>query len=59
MEFFSHFSFMGENYLSLSGEVFNIWTKDGVGNRVVDLENDELIINTFLFILSYLYWSLH
>jgi hypothetical protein len=50
---------MGENYLSLSGEVFNIWTKDGVGNRVVDLENDELIINTFLFILSYLYWSLH
>ena len=29
--------------LSLSSEVFNIWTKDGVGDRVVDLETDELI----------------
>ena len=29
--------------LSLSSEAFNIWTKDGVGDRVVDLETDELI----------------
>jgi DNA gyrase subunit A len=29
--------------ISLSCEVFNIWTKDGVGDRVVDLETDELI----------------
>jgi DNA gyrase subunit A len=29
--------------IALSSEAFNIWTKDGVGDRVVDLETDELI----------------
>jgi len=29
--------------ISLSSQVFNIWTKDGVGDRLVNLETDELI----------------
>jgi DNA gyrase subunit A len=34
--------------ISLSNEVFNIWTKDGVGDRLVELENDELINRVIL-----------
>jgi DNA gyrase subunit A len=29
--------------ISLSSQAFNVWTKDGVGDRVVNLETDELI----------------
>jgi len=29
--------------ISLSRQAFNIWTKDGVGDRLVDLETDELL----------------
>ena len=34
--------------ISLSSEAFNIWTKDGVGDRLVDLETDELINRVIL-----------
>ena len=29
--------------ISLSSQAFNVWTKDGVGDRLVNLETDELI----------------
>ncbi len=29
--------------ISLFSQAFNVWTKDGVGDRLVNLENDELI----------------
>ena len=29
--------------ISLSSQAFNVWTKDGVGDRVVELKTDELI----------------
>jgi len=34
--------------ISLSSEAFNIWTKDGVGDRLVELETDELINRVIL-----------
>jgi DNA gyrase subunit A len=34
--------------ISLSNEAFNIWTKDGVGDRLVELETDELINRVIL-----------
>jgi len=34
--------------ISLSNEAFNVWTKDGVGDRVADLETDELINRVIL-----------
>ena len=34
--------------ISVSSQAFNIWTKDGVGDRVVGLETDELINRVIL-----------
>ena len=34
--------------ISLSNEAFNVWTKDGVGDRLMDLETDELINRVIL-----------
>ena len=34
--------------ISLSSQAFNIWTKDGVGDRLVNLETDELINRVIL-----------
>jgi DNA gyrase subunit A len=34
--------------IALSSEAFQVWTKDGVGDRLVDLETDELINRVIL-----------